>query len=191
MTAKINLAKLSLFLSDKFDLAEPDIFRALNEFIEDSKPKSGEITIILKYSERSNAIIGDTKPIKDQLQSLNGEKRKVATFSNLAFGPGFISPCKYIEEIRTLLASLDLKVREVSREDYEVEFSGKSLETPKTKVAVAQKESNPKVAEKSKAKIVTKTVEKVPKKVVASETKPVSKVTNAKSLPPRPLPKKK
>lgn len=198
MTAKnINLQRLSLFLSDKFDLAEPDIFEALNEFIEESKPKSGEIIIVLKYSERSNAIFGDTKPIKDQLMALNGEKRKVATFSmNLAFGPGYVSPCKYLEEIRGLLATLDVNVREVSREDYELEFSGGTgpktkavpkvkIDVPKVKVDVPKTKVNADVpvAKVSKAKIVTKQ----PVKTISTK----SKTASTTSLPPRPVPKKK
>lgn len=63
------------------------------------KVETGTINII-KYSDRSIAVIGDTKPIKDKLKELGG------SFNfRLSCGPGWIFPMSKLETLQNTLVS--------------------------------------------------------------------------------------
>lgn len=63
------------------------------------KAENGTINII-KYSDRSIAVVGDTKPIKDKLKELGG------SFNfRLSCGPGWIFPLSKLETLQNTLVS--------------------------------------------------------------------------------------
>lgn len=61
---------------------------------------AGEIQIV-DYSERSFAVIGETKPIKDQLYDMGGKFNK-----NLSCGPGWIFSKRRLEAVQNALNQL-------------------------------------------------------------------------------------
>jgi len=82
-----------------------DLFRIDFETTEqETKPapvkvETGTINII-KYSDRSIAVVGDTKPIKDKLKELGG------SFNfRLSCGPGWIFPMSKLETLQNTLVS--------------------------------------------------------------------------------------
>ncbi len=62
--------------------------------------KAGTVQIIC-YSEKSLAVVGDTKPIKDHLKELGGKFNKY-----LSCGPGWIFPKSKENELKKILESL-------------------------------------------------------------------------------------
>jgi len=70
---------------------EPPNFQAV-------EVKAGEIQIV-DYSERAIAVIGDTKPIKDQLKEIGGKFN-----FRLSCGPGWIFSKKLLPEVQKLLS---------------------------------------------------------------------------------------
>lgn len=67
----------------------------------DKTTEAPEGVKVLKYSEKSIVITGNTYPIKDQLKNAGGKFNKF-----LSCGPGWIFPMSELENIKTLLTTL-------------------------------------------------------------------------------------
>ena len=176
----VNIAKLATFLANEFNSKsfapnKAGLTAALYDFIESSKPSKGEVVLVLGYSAKSNGIFGDTESIKEELASLNVGKLKVTTpNNNLAFGKGLVSPSKYIDQVRELLATLDVNVREVQRSAYEVEYEG------------GEKADDESVQPSTAKKAPTSS----PKKDTPAKSNAPAKKAAALKPPPRPVAKK-
>jgi len=63
--------------------------------------KPGEV-IVIEYSEKALAVVGDTKPIKDKLKALGGKFN-----FRLKCGPGWIFPKSKLEALKQALGAVD------------------------------------------------------------------------------------
>lgn len=113
--------------------------KALNYKKVEHKP--GEI-LLIKYSEKAIAVIGDTKPIKDDLKKLGGRFN-----FRLSCGPGWIFPASKAEEITNYLK------KEAAKDDAKREEIKKSIEAEviKTKEVLNMVEPAPGEAIKAAA----------------------------------------
>ncbi len=67
-----------------------------------SAPKSDSLALqIIDYSERSFAIVGDTKPIKEQLKELGGRFN-----GRLTCGAGWVFPKTKLESVKSTLTNI-------------------------------------------------------------------------------------
>lgn len=98
------------YLKMSFEASEP----AQNEpketpNFEEIEVKAGEVQII-DYSEKAIAVIGDTKPIKDQLKELGGKFN-----FRLSCGAGWIFQKSKLEEVQKLLSGEDSTEEKVKK----------------------------------------------------------------------------
>lgn len=131
---RVNVKNLVTFLSGQFDLDDEDVASALSEFFErEATPTTpGKVFFMKNYSEKSHALFGDTKPLAPKLRELNEEKKKVAGFNmNLSFGPGWVIPAKYAQDIKNFLENEKVNFEEVTRDQYEKNLEKSKKTTPR------------------------------------------------------------
>jgi len=74
------------------------LMETTKETIKETTKKTKATVEIIKYSEKSIAVIGDTKPIKDKLKELGGRFN-----AKLTCGAGWIFPSKKENELKNLI----------------------------------------------------------------------------------------
>ena len=179
-------------LATKLDVSVTDAKNALVGYEPPEKMKLTFNTIVIaKYSDKSYAILGDTKGIKETLKGIGTGVCKYN--ASLRFGPGWIFQSKYLSVVTDALKEKGIKYKKTDNDEETIALSkgGKEEKSDDDEAEKKPKKGSKKAAkEESDSESENEKPKKGSKKAAKEESDSESEDEKPK-LKKKPLPSKK